>query len=623
MSDALVEPFKTPLSALHVARCTSDSEESSASDYGSSTGGSNGELTIVALYDEYKRLIDQKLEDKFRMVESYLNFAEETKLMHLELKKALTECQRLQNVLNDKVLENTELQKSLCNARGLLDAEKKKRKHVEQELESLEHKIGAFCNELTRDQRNKIADETREQIRNLHSGRLIWSDLDRLSAIREVNTTGSILSDFSFSRSEDDLDSSRSLRPGREWNKRQPTSDKNEPAKKKRRSGSNKVVEIGESETVKATTTLTLSKNGPITATSIIESVPKTEEANLAPPNLVFESWARQENNYNTPNQERNNILRQHCFMQKTVVMPENCSACEKRVRFGRSAIKCKECKSLCHIECKDLLPLPCVPVMNTPSSKKVTGTIADYTPMTPPMVPSLIIHCVTEVELRGLNELGIYRIPGSERDVKGLKEKFLTGRTTPSVKELDIHVICGCIKDFLRLLKEPLITYARWNDFIQAVRAKDPQDIEPALYEIISQLPQPNRDTLAYMILHLKKVSESPECKMPSTNLAKVFAPTIVGYSSDEPDPNKLIEETKLIMKVMSHLIDLPSDYWSSFVNVSSVPSSGKLQQTPSTDSLLRPTSHRIFTSGSRSELSRFKRKREGRVFNTPPTYK
>jgi predicted HAD superfamily phosphohydrolase len=49
-------------------------------------------------------------------------------------------------------------------------------------------------------------------------------------------------------------------------------------------------------------------------------------------------------------------------------------------------------------------------------------GTISDYAPSTAPMIPSLIVHCVKEVDLRGLNEVGIYRIPSSEKDVRELK---------------------------------------------------------------------------------------------------------------------------------------------------------------------------------------------------------
>lgn len=37
-------------------------------------------------------------------------------------------------------------------------------------------------------------------------------------------------------------------------------------------------------------------------------------------------------------------------------------------------------------------------------------------------MVPALVVHCTNEVENRGLSEVGIYRVPGSEKDVKELK---------------------------------------------------------------------------------------------------------------------------------------------------------------------------------------------------------
>lgn len=39
-----------------------------------------------------------------------------------------------------------------------------------------------------------------------------------------------------------------------------------------------------------------------------------------------------------------------------------------------------------------------------------------------PPMVPALVVHCTNEVENRGLSEVGIYRVPGAEKDVKELK---------------------------------------------------------------------------------------------------------------------------------------------------------------------------------------------------------
>lgn len=34
-------------------------------------------------------------------------------------------------------------------------------------------------------------------------------------------------------------------------------------------------------------------------------------------------------------------------------------------------------------------------------------GVLADFAPPTPPLVPALVVQCVTEVETRGLTEVG------------------------------------------------------------------------------------------------------------------------------------------------------------------------------------------------------------------------
>lgn len=97
----------------------------------------------------------------------------------------------------------------------------------------------------------------------------------------------------------------------------------------------------------------------------------------------------------------------------------------------------------------------------------------------------------------------------------------------------------------FYRSLREPLITVGLLGDFIRATQLTDKQDADAALYQAISELPQPNRDTLAFLMLHLQRVSSSAECKMPISNLAKVFGPTLVGYSSQEPSLT-MLHETK-----------------------------------------------------------------------------
>ena len=88
-------------------------------------------------------------------------------------------------------------------------------------------------------------------------------------------------------------------------------------------------------------------------------------------------------------------------------------------------------------------------------------------------MVPAIIVHCANEVESRGLAEVGIYRVPGSEREVKDLRDKFLAGRGCPNLGQVDVHVLCGVIKDFLRNLREPLVPSSMWNLFTQVTPSK------------------------------------------------------------------------------------------------------------------------------------------------------
>ena len=74
------------------------------------------------------------------------------------------------------------------------------------------------------------------------------------------------------------------------------------------------------------------------------------------------------------------------------------------------------------------------------------------------------------------------------------------------NLSSADIHVVCGCIKDFLRGLREPLIPTNLWANFSNAVQMIDDKDIEQQLIAAINFLPQANRDTMAYLILHLQR---------------------------------------------------------------------------------------------------------------------
>ncbi|KAH0548085.1 hypothetical protein KQX54_000358, partial [Cotesia glomerata] len=87
----------------------------------------------------------------------------------------------------------------------------------------------------------------------------------------------------------------------------------------------------------------------------------------------------------------------------------------------------------------------------------------------------------------------------------------------------------------------------------------------------------------------------------MPISNLAKVFGPTLVGYSSQEPSASSMLSETKTQAAIVESLLKIPSDYYANFVNPDCMnnigtPQSGELKHTPSTESLLKRTATKGF---------------------------
>lgn len=53
---------------------------------------------------------------------------------------------------------------------------------------------------------------------------------------------------------------------------------------------------------------------------------------------------------------------------------------------------------------------------------------------------------------------------------MKEFRDRFIQGKTPLMLSKVhDIHVVCGLLKDFLRKLKEPLITFRLHRTFMEA----------------------------------------------------------------------------------------------------------------------------------------------------------
>ena len=267
---------------------------------------------------------------------------------------------------------------------------------------------------------------------------------------------------------------------------------------------------------------------------------------------LELQEWGKSQTNISTQ------VGENHKFVHKFSFSSETCVSCMKKIKFGQSHRKCKKCKSVCHTSCLyKVKDMPCTKTKIVPDHGTLNygkNLVLGKVMKKGELVPHLMKRCIEEIESRGLEEEGIYRISGSDKEIRILKKKFLSGDPNIELSELDIHVVCGTLKDFLRSLTDPLIPTNMWHTVTQAASSTDYE----GFHMLISSLPSANIACLTSFITHLQKVVMVEANKMTRDNLGKILGPTVIGYSSNDPTALEMIEQTPVLARCMLRLLEL-----------------------------------------------------------------
>nr|CAD7194195.1 unnamed protein product [Timema douglasi] len=157
--------------------------------------------------------------------------------------------------------------------------------------------------------------------------------------------------------------------------------------------------------------------------------------------------------------------------------------------------------------------------------------------------IPFIITSCVREVERRGMNEVGVYRVSGSASDLGRLKKSFETNsyEAEQLLKEVDIHSVTGILKLYLRELPEALFTDELYPKFLESYNSGGEGGKEKALLHCFSLLSPQSQNIINYLLGHLFRVySHEPQNKMSLHNLATVFGPTLLRPGSGKLESSK-----------------------------------------------------------------------------------
>ncbi|XP_067857145.1 rho GTPase-activating protein 25-like [Heptranchias perlo] len=172
-------------------------------------------------------------------------------------------------------------------------------------------------------------------------------------------------------------------------------------------------------------------------------------------------------------------------------------------------------------------------------------------------LVPIIVEQCADFMREHGLNEEGIFRLPGQDNLVKELRDAFDSGERPSFDRDTDVHTVASLFKLYLRELPEPVIPWSQYEDFLACsqIMSNDEEEGQQEVMKQVSLLPQANYNLLSYICRFLHEVQlHCSVNKMSVDNLA-----TVIGVNLLRPkieDPVAIMRGAPQIQKLMTVLI-------------------------------------------------------------------
>ncbi|CAK6435152.1 unnamed protein product [Pipistrellus nathusii] len=199
--------------------------------------------------------------------------------------------------------------------------------------------------------------------------------------------------------------------------------------------------------------------------------------------------------------------------------------------------------------------------VAGTPSGavfgQRLDETVAYEQKFGPHLVPILVEKCAEFILEHGLNEEGIFRLPGQDNLVKQLRDAFDAGERPSFDRETDVHTVASLLKLYLRDLPEPVVPWSQYEGFLlcgQLMNA-DEAKAQQELMKQLSTLPRDNYSLLSYICRFLHEIQLNCAVnKMSVDNLATVIGVNLI--RSKVEDPAVIMRGTPQIQRVMTMMI-------------------------------------------------------------------
>ncbi|XP_077457970.1 SLIT-ROBO Rho GTPase-activating protein 3 isoform X2 [Stigmatopora argus] len=176
--------------------------------------------------------------------------------------------------------------------------------------------------------------------------------------------------------------------------------------------------------------------------------------------------------------------------------------------------------------------------------------------------IPVVVESCIRFINLHGLHHEGIFRVPGSQREVNLIRDSFERGEDPLSDSECDLDSVAGVLKLYFRGLEPPLFPYDSYSQLLECVQIEGMAEKALQIKGIVSSFPRPLVIVMRYLFAFLNHVTQySDENMMQPYNLAVCFGPSLLrGLDSDDavaqqPQVNDLVKTM-----ILQHDVIFPS---------------------------------------------------------------
>ncbi|EAX91197.1 RhoGAP domain containing protein [Trichomonas vaginalis G3] len=148
--------------------------------------------------------------------------------------------------------------------------------------------------------------------------------------------------------------------------------------------------------------------------------------------------------------------------------------------------------------------------------------------------IPFIVTDLVSRLrELNAINEVGLFRLNGSQADINEIIAKLDKGKIADWSKYSNVHTLANCLKKYFRdkVEKTPFFP-ATFNNTLEQLSTKSEPEVTSGLREIILQLPKARIYTLAFIGKFLVDLKQNnAKNKMNASNIAIVIGPNFFNF--------------------------------------------------------------------------------------------